>query len=654
MPGRARAVQLDGMHRSLLYWFSTTVQLVALSHGPLLAADTRPETPKQGAALLKTDLLGVFAHPDDETGMAATLASYSLGRDAIVAHIYCTRGEGGGNMVGTQSGPSLGILREAELRDCLTVLGVRYAFFLDQLDWAYTESATATLQKWDRDAALEQLVRLIRSLRPEVILTMNPAPNPGQHGHHQAAGILATEAFTAAADPDRYPLQLTREGLSVWQARKLFFSGASGDYTTTISVTDPLPDGRTPAQVAGLALANHRSQAFGNFANSPWLQRPQRFTLVKTFVAPRSESTDLLDDLPLTGVAAEPFRLRQDPPAPPLTLEFKPRPAVANYRDWMKAQKLESSAVTFKTDLPLVVGEANPVALRLTSSRSAAIDGTLTVQVPANWRVEPAVQSVRLGAGGTTTADVRITPSGEVIADGELTATFETAEGTFTVHAVGHPIPRASVKRTSNAPAIDGSEAGWADAAWITVDPAQLVQGRVTDAADCSALFRLVHDGRTLFVDVRVMDEQIVSNIAPDDIKGHWRSDSVEICLDPAAGAEHTMGCYKLGIFPFDSSGVIRAARDADANQGPLEETAPETRLVSTRTNDGYRIQAAIPFSEIGVQADTRRIGFNLIVYDGDKAEALPGENINESRIAWAPRPGVMGRPEDWGRVDLE
>jgi len=180
------------------------------------------------------------------------------------------------------------------------------------------------------------------------------------------------------------------------------------------------------------------------------------------------------------------------------------------------------------------------------------------------------------------------------------------------------------------------------------------VQGKVADAADSSALFRLAHCQRTLFVDALVKDDIVVTNIAPDDIKGHWRSDSIEICIDPAGGAEHTMGCYKVGIFPFDTTGVVRAARDADANQGPIEETAPRTRVVSRRTPDGYRIQAAIPFAEAALARSTKRFGFNLILYDGDKRDAALGENINKSRLAWAPRAGVMGRPEDWGKADLE
>src|SRR5437868_12716974 len=144
-------------------------------------------------------------------------------------------------MVGTQWGASLGIWREAELRECLATLGVRSCYFLDRLDWAYTESAAATLRKWDKEETLERLVRLIRTLRPEVILTMNPAPTPGQHGHHQAAGVLATEAFSAAADPNRFPLQLSREGLSVWQPRRLFYGGGSSNQVmATVAVDQPL------------------------------------------------------------------------------------------------------------------------------------------------------------------------------------------------------------------------------------------------------------------------------------------------------------------------------------------------------------------------------------------------------------------------------
>ncbi len=78
-------------------------------------------------------------------------------------------------------------------------------------------------------------------------------------------------------------------------------------------------------------------------------------------------------------------------------------------------------------------------------------------------------------------------------------------------------------------------------------------------------------------------------------------------------------------------------------------------RIVSRRTPSGYRIQAAISFVDMGITPVAgKRVGFNVIIYDGDKLNAAVGENINKSRIAWSPRAGVQGRPEDWGRVKFE
>ncbi len=630
--------------------FLASCFLVALCAG---AADS--PSPRQGAALLKTDLMGVFAHPDDETGMAATLAHYALGKTSVVANVYCTRGEGGGNMVGTQGGAALGALREAELRDCLNTLGVRYCYFLDELDWAYTESVAATLQKWGKEQTLERLVRLVRALRPEVIVTMNPAPTPGQHGHHQAAGVLATEAFTAAGDPNRFPLQLTKEGLTVWQPRKLFYGGGgSNEVVATINLHEPLPGGKTPGQIAAQALANHRSQAFGNFGNSSGMQRPQRFSLVKTFVPLAGTKTNLFAGLPVPDASLAQVQFAMTPAKPALELEFIPRPALASYRRWVKEQNIEHVAVNFGADLPLVAGEANDVQLRLINTGATSFDGEVAITLPPGWLGEPVRRRVSVAAGATALVDLRLTPPIDLRSDVELTATFIDSGVTAETKTKAHPVPQSQAVRLKTPPALDGTDGGWEKVPALPIFPTNLVQGKVADEADSSARFRLAHDGKTLFVDVQVVDDAIVTNIAPNDIKGHWRSDSVEICLDPGDGAEHTMGCYKLGIFPFDTTGIVRAARDADANQGPVEETAPKTRLVSRRTSDGYRIQAAIPFDEIGLELGRKRVGFNLIIYDGDKRDAAPGENINKSRLAWAPRSGVQGRPEDWGRIDLE
>ena len=607
------------------------------------ALTIRAVEPAAGSARLKVDLLGVFAHPDDETGAAATVASLALGSGRSVAHVYCTRGEGGGNMVGTQSGTALGILREVELRDALRGLGVQQAHFLDKADFAYTESLSITLERWGHDDTLGRLVRLIRALRPEVVITMNPAPSPGQHGNHQAAGWLATEAVEAAADAARFPDQLLREGLSLWRPRKLFYAGSGSDPSLSLSMglTGPLPDGRLPVAVAGEALSNHRSQAFGSIAQSPWFRRTtqQAFTPVSSVVPIRAGSSNLFDGLPVEGACPP----RWDGfPRPETTedpaLSFRPRPAVARYLEFVRAHRIDHAAQSFAADLPVVAG--GQTSLSLIRARSA-IQGPVGFRVPDGW-------SARLRSGNR----VVITAPHEARED----VTLEAWVGQHRATVRLHPVPSLRVPRVAPLPwNPDPNDPRWAAVASTVIGADQSWQGRSDGPADCSGLFRVAHDGKTLWIEVQVRDDHVVSNIEPDDIKGHWRSDSVELCVDPVAGAEHTLGSWKAGIFPFDRTGRVRGARDADADPGPLERHSPGTRLLSWRQAGGYAIRAAIPLKELSLKGNSgTRAGFNVLIYDGDKADALPGENINRTRLAWSPRPGVQGRPEDWGRIELE
>jgi hypothetical protein len=354
-------------------------------------------------------------------------------------------------------------------------------------------------------------------------------------------------------------------------------------------------------------------------------------------------------DAKLQRLQIAPYRTNESA----LEINFVPRAAVRRYLQWVKEQGIEHVASKLAADIPVVSGETVEAAIEVINRGRESAAGELHLSASEGWRFAQNTLRYSVGPEKTTRLTAQITAPIDGKADGELLATPVGASAKATGQA--HRVPHGKIVRLKTAPAMDGSQNGWSNIVSVAITPSDLVQGKVADEADSSAHFRLAHDGATLFVDIEVKDDHIVSNIAPNDIRGHWRSDSVEICVDPSAGAEDTMSCFKLGIFPFDTTGRVRAARDADANQGPIEETAPGTRIVSQRTADGYRIQAAIPFREMGVFLEkSRRIGFNIIVYDGDKTDAAIGENINKSRIAWAPRAGINGRPEDWGRVDIE
>jgi LmbE family N-acetylglucosaminyl deacetylase len=612
------------------------------------AAEAQTAAPKQGADMLKADIMFVGAHPDDETGCSATLAKYAIGQGKTVVNVYCTRGEGGGNMVGTQWGAALGVLREAELRDCLAKLGVSRCFFLDQTDFFYTESLSATLTKWNREEASRRLVLLVRTLRPDVIITMDPAPRPGQHGHHQAAGVLATEAFDDAANPARFPEQLRKEGLETWQTRKLYYGGFGTHGNATVRTDEPLANGRTPAQIAAEAGANHRSQAFGGMLNAPFMRMPQSFTLARSIAPVKSAETDLLA-MPETS----PNHVREADSRPldkTARLEFIPRPAIARYYTWAQIHHVEQTAASFQPDLPVVAGSANIVRLRVLDKTADTFPMYATVTGPPGWSVRTRQFAFSAGVSRRGEAAVEVTPPANAV-DGEIIA----QAGGLTAKARLHVVPQLKVARVGSPMPFDTTGKSWGKTQVERISHLMVAEGKVSGPDDSSATFRIAHDGKSLYIDVDVKDDHVISNIAPNDIRGHWRSDSVEICVDPVGGSEHTLGCFKVGIFPFDTTGHVRAARDADANQGPREETAPGMKVASFRTEGGYRIQTSIPLRTLGVTyRPGKQIGFNIIIYDGDKVGAAVGENINKSRIAWSPRSGVQGRPEDWGRVVLE
>ncbi len=621
------------------------LRLIACATLLLSPAFAQDQDPPQGAALLKTDILCVLAHPDDETGMAATLAHYAHGQDKRIANVYCTRGEGGGNMVGTHWGPALGILRESELAECLQTLGVRHTYFLEQLDWAYTESVAMTLKMWDHEECQRRLVRFIRCLRPEIILTMNPFPRPGQHGHHQAAGMLAIEAFEMAADPTQFPKQIEREGLEPWQARKLFFRGEGTSATVVkIDAGVRLPNGSTGQEIAGKALSNHRSQGFGRMRRATFARPPESYSLIKSVIAPEPEESDFFTELPLlkNDIAAV-----IPPPAPAPEnphIAFAPRPAVDAFLTWAKRYAIDHLMSEVPSDIPVVCGTTNRLTLRIKNPNNKPADIAIKLTIPEGWEVTPASVSANIAANTLENLTITIKPPKQATKDVKISATGTLGSSKVQAETVLHPLPLLEI--ASPTPHVPIT---------TPITPAHRVQGKVTDEADSSASFQVTYDQEHLHVTVDVRDERIVSNIAPNDIRGHWRSDAVEICVDPTGKAEHTLDCFKVGIFPFDQAGNVRAARDADANQGPIEETAPGMQLASERTESGYRIRTAVPWQDIGTNGPPKNlVGFNIILYDGDKADAAPGEYINESRLAWSPRSGVQGRPEDWGRLLLK
>jgi LmbE family N-acetylglucosaminyl deacetylase len=170
-------------------------------------------------------ILHIAAHPDDER--TAVLAYFARGRHMRTAYLSLTRGEGGQNLIGSEQGAQLGIIRTQELLAARQIDGAEQ-FFTRAIDFGFTRTAEETLQKWGHDRILSDVVWVIRRYRPDVILLgFSGTPRDG-HGQHQTSAILGKEAFTAAADPKMFPEQL--KYVQVWQAKRLAQAAGFGGF----------------------------------------------------------------------------------------------------------------------------------------------------------------------------------------------------------------------------------------------------------------------------------------------------------------------------------------------------------------------------------------------------------------------------------------
>ncbi|MCB9517874.1 MAG: PIG-L family deacetylase [Gemmatimonadales bacterium] len=206
-------------------------------------------------------VLMIGAHPDDEDTELITILSRGMGIET--AYLSLTRGEGGQNLIGSELGPALGLVRTEELLASRRIDGATQ-FFTRAYDFGFSKTATEAFRFWPRDSLLKDIVRIIRRFQPQVIVSVWTGTPRDGHGHHQASGILAREAFDAAQDSTRFRELWTEEGLAPWRPLKFYRNrGAEGPgQTLDGGLLDPAV-GQSYHQIAATARSQHRSQDQG-------------------------------------------------------------------------------------------------------------------------------------------------------------------------------------------------------------------------------------------------------------------------------------------------------------------------------------------------------------------------------------------------------
>jgi hypothetical protein len=235
-----------------------------------------------GLAIRKLNVSGTFmqapAHPDDETNALFALFTHGMGLRSV--DVQNNRGEGGQNEIGPELFRDIGVLRTAELLSAHRIDGAEQ-YFTRAIDYGYSFDPEEVINKWGRDAIIGDYVRLIRTLRPDVMVTMNIQGRGGDRAH-EATTILAREAYRVAGDANRYPEQIA-EGLRAWQPKKLYFNAGAGvigaggrggrgggpaaappaapaHVTRVVTATYDELLGRTYAEIGSDARSNHKCQ----------------------------------------------------------------------------------------------------------------------------------------------------------------------------------------------------------------------------------------------------------------------------------------------------------------------------------------------------------------------------------------------------------
>ncbi|NBC19021.1 MAG: hypothetical protein GVY18_17100 [Bacteroidetes bacterium] len=344
--------------------------LIALAFALLGCAQPGPAQPAPSEPLDEPAPLVVMnlaAHPDDEDG--ATLTYYRHAKDAVAYSVIYTRGEGGQNEIGPELYEELGAIRTVESERAARDLGTQL-YFLNFYDFGYSKSAEETFNRWGgRDEVTARLVYLIRKLKPDVLFTNHDTVTVGprrQHGHHQAVGISAYDAFALAADSTYHPEHLAEPDVDLWQPKRLFLrlwrSRDGHDVAVPVGAIDPATDEPYTAYAAE-ALTEHASQGMEMWADRIRAIDENHFVLLRSATDAPLGPDDLAANLPPNRTAE-----------PPLTY----------YTDSGRIDRLPDDALTLADSL-LIPGQAVRLrwdpdrlpAQRLRWTFQGAIDTTL-------------------------------------------------------------------------------------------------------------------------------------------------------------------------------------------------------------------------------------------------------------------------------------
>ena len=395
---------------------------------------------------VKIDVMGEWAHPDDDVSIIGPCGVWHERYGTRCGIIQITRGEGGGNAVGTEIGPALGLRRENEDRVAHFRSGTIDLFFLDRVDFFYNTSAPLSQYFWGRDETLRRITRIIRTTQPEIYIGFTPSLAAG-HGHHQQAGRYIWEGVRAAADPTMFPEQLRgKHALDTWQVKKVFSGGSTEPrpvpgtaFPSPHCTTGFVPAATNTSTVAGVwtGYASPYDWPAGNVQGQPagtprsWAQvaaegtaaYPTQSRLMFKGVQPPGCSRFGQSD------AFVPFQPNVNPDGTPNPAAGRDDAILFGATEpdpgGLPLGTLEYLTLSEFFNVP---GKTFQATVHVKSGRGTLPRGTVELRAPAGWTVGPAkpIGPISRYRESTVTFDVTPGPTATVNTDVRLSAVLRT------------------------------------------------------------------------------------------------------------------------------------------------------------------------------------------------------------------------------------
>jgi LmbE family N-acetylglucosaminyl deacetylase len=388
-----------------------------------LQAQQAPPNP-QPDVRYKLDILIVVGHPDDDIEVTSYIAKLIEQHHKRVGVLYGTRGNSGGNAAGPEQAKALADIREMEARRSLASYGITDAWFMHGPDTPGGD-VLHSLEAWGHGQALEETVRLFRITRPDVIFTWLPNYVVGEnHDDHQAASVLANEAFDLAGDPLAFPEQVEAardhltinnygEGLRPWQPKKIyyfsdtthfdFFQGNGPEYATSdISPARKISYARIAAEAWGFYKTQND---FTEPQLKEFTEMPVRFIFGKSLVG-GSVTGDVFE-----GVTASPvgYAKSRGYEPPPSSLALGLGGPWEFYKSFWQAHGIEHLAKLYAPEAQVAASEKLWVPLIIRNDTDSLKEVSLKGTLPSGWTMKPEATVYSVGAHDSYAVQLVIT-----------------------------------------------------------------------------------------------------------------------------------------------------------------------------------------------------------------------------------------------------